>query len=362
MHARHLLVIGLFLAIASAGCLGGQARSEWAFEVTGLEKAYEQGKRGHGVTIAVLDTGINIGHPALQHLVDGQDANGELIAFRDFLGDRSGKANAYDEVGHGSHVAGIISARGSSFGDKLTNGGVDLLGASPGARLIVAKVCNEEQCDNSKIAAAIAWAADQGADIISLSLGGAGGLNQLQEAGFFEDAITREINDAIEEGIVVVAAAGNAGTEADDVAFPAVIQGVIAVGAITDGLRVATFSNHGDATANQCRDQFPLPPQGRCSPHQKPEIMAPGTDILSAWTGSLYVRASGTSQATPFVSAAIALMLEDGPAPSDREGVEQLKRVLRTTATPLDGQTRPHDNAAGYGLLQAHLAVQAYAG
>jgi serine protease AprX len=359
--ARCILVIGLLLAVSSAGCLGAEARSEWAFSSTGLDDAYDAGARGTGIRIAVLDTGINVDHPALTHLVDGSASNGELVAFRDFVGDRSGLASAYDDAGHGSHVAGIISARGSSFGDKLTNGGVDLLGASPGAVLIVAKVCSEDQCNNGQIASAIAWAVAQGADIISLSLGGPGGLSDLQQAGLFEDAITREINDAIDGGVVVIAAAGNEPPGANDVAFPGVIEGVISVGAMNEAGRVATFSVHGDGAANTCSERpLTLPGEGRCSPHQKPEIVAPGTDILSAWKGSLYVRASGTSQATPFVTAAVALMLEGKVDLNSRADVYEIKTILRTTSALLEGQQRPHDNGAGYGLLQADRAIEAY--
>ncbi len=363
MRVQPFLTIALLLAVAMSGCLGTQARSEWAYDVTQLDDAYAGGKRGSGVVVAVLDTGINVEHPSLSHLVDGNANNGELMGFRDYINNRNGIDKAYDDAGHGTHVAGIISARGSNFGDKLTNGGVDLLGGSPNVGLLIAKVCTKDDtCENSQIATAISWAADSGADIISLSLGGEGGLSQLQQVGIFQDEITREINEAIDQGIVVVSAAGNFGPESNDVAFPAVIQGVIAVGAINEDLRVASFSNHGDGEANTCTQRpFPLPSQGRCPPHQKPEVVAPGTEILSAWTGSLYVRASGTSQATPFVTSAVALMLE-GQDLRDRNDVVQVKSALRSTAQKVAGQTTPHDNAAGYGIVQAQAAIQAFGG
>ncbi len=359
---RPTLAVAVLVLTMTAGCLGTEARSEWAYNATQLDALYDQGLRGKGIIVAVLDTGLNVDHGSLAHLVDGNKDNGELLAFKDYVNNKDGVENAYDDTGHGSHVVGIMSARGTTFGDKLTNGGVDLLGASPNIQLLVARVCSEDAgCLESRIDDAIRWAVGQGADIISISLGGAGGLGPLSELGPLQDDITREINAAIDRGIVVIASAGNDGPEAGDVYFPAVIRGVIAVGAINDDLRVASFSNYGDASANRCNPGTVLVPQsGRCSPHQKPEIVAPGTEILSAWTGDSYVRASGTSQATPFVTSAVALMLEGKPALRDRADVDQVKSALKNSAKPVEGQARPHDNGAGYGLLQAKAALLAY--
>ncbi len=353
-----LLPFAVVLLVLSAGCLGTQARTNWAYDAVQFDDV--QGT-GLGVRVAVLDTGINVDHPALEHLVDGDKGNGELIAYRDFIANREGVSNAMDDIGHGSHVIGIMSAQGSSFGDKLTNGGVDLRGASPGIELLVARVCSEdESCDVNAIPRAVDWARNQGADIISLSLGGTGGFD-VGGIGVLRDEITRAIDGAIGAGIVVVASAGNNGMEQGDVAFPASIEDVIAVGAVNEDLRVASFSNRGDSQRNTCPNN-PLIGDGRCSPDQKPEIVAPGTDILSAWTSNSHVRASGTSQATPFVTSAVALMLEDKPELRNRADVEQIKQVLRNTARPLADQDRPHDDAAGYGLLQVRAALAAYQG
>ncbi len=359
---RPTLALALLVITMSAGCLGSEARSEWAYKTTQLDALYAEGLRGTGVVVAVLDTGVNVGHVSLKHLRDGNKDNGELIGFKDYINGKDGVENAYDDSGHGSHVVGIMSARGTSFGDKLTNGGVDLLGASPNIQLLVARVCSDDAgCAENRIDDAIRWAVGQGAGIISLSLGGPGSLGVLGEVGPFQDDITREINAAIDRGIVVIASAGNDGPEANDVAFPAVISGVIAVGAINGDLRVASFSNHGSSSANQCNQGSVLvPSSGRCAPNQKPEIVAPGTDVLSAWTGDSYVRASGTSQATPFVTSAIALLLEGKPALEDRSDVELVKKALKNSALAVEGQSRPHDDAAGYGILQAKAAVAAY--
>ncbi len=356
------------LTVAISGCVGGEKRTEWAFEVTQIDSVRADGLTGAGVIIAILDTGIDTRHPSLDHLVDGDETNGEIIAFRDFLGTAQGVSEAFDPDGHGSHVSGIISAKGSSFGDKLVNGGVDLYGAAPNVRLVVARVCDAkgETCDGNAIADAVDWAVNQhNAQIISLSLGGLLQKGLLEEFFGSQDpavqAMEEAVAGAVSRGVVVVAAAGNDGPDTDDVAFPASIPEVIAVGAMNDDGRVASFSNRGDADKNRC-NAAPILDQSRCAPDQKPEVVAPGTFILSAWSGDQYVRASGTSQATPFVAAVIALMLEDKPRLRNAAEVNQVKRVLMDTALELNGQDTPHDRAAGYGLVQAQSAVQAFGG
>jgi serine protease AprX len=280
------------------------------------------------------------------------------VAFRDFLGTAQGASAAFDDDGHGTHVAGIITARGASGLDKL--GGIDLKGGAPDALLISARVCSQDSCDASALAPAIKWAVAQGADVISLSLGGEFGLRDaLQERG-----IEQAVQAAIDSGVVVIASAGNKGPDNSDVESPANILEVIAVGAVDEDGRVAGFSSRGDDDGNPCRN-LPLPGvpsslTGRCHPHQKPELVAPGVGILSAWTGDSFVRADGTSQATPFVTAAVALILEGRPDLPDRAAVLHLKQVLVDTAQPVPGQAEPHDEAAGYGLLQAETALRAY--
>jgi len=182
-------------------------------------------------------------------------------------------------------------------------------------------------------------------------------------------AMQSAIDDAIAQGVVVIAAAGNAGPNDTDVSTPGDIPDVISVGAIQQDGTVWSNSSRGNDAANPCRpvppSPLPLPvplplPTSRCDPDKKPELVAPGVDILSAWAGDAYVRARGTSQATPFVTAAVALLLEGHAPLTSRDGVVALKRDLEATAAPIPGQVRPHDDAAGYGLLQAQAALDAY--
>ncbi|MHB1261572.1 MAG: S8 family serine peptidase [Thermoplasmatota archaeon] len=357
---RWVLAIAVFaLAPAFAGCFGADAgRTDWAYTMSQLEAANALGRTGKGIRIAMLDTGINVGHPSMDHLRDGDDSNGELKAFRDFLGTAQGASAAFDDDGHGTHVAGIITARGASSLDKL--GGIDLRGGAPDALLISARVCSQDSCDASTLPQAIQWSVAQGADIVSLSLGGEFGLRDALQERAIEDAVQA----AIDSGVVVIASAGNKGPDNADVESPASILEVISVGAVDEAGRVADFSSRGDDAGNPCRN-LPIPGApatltGRCPPNQKPELVAPGVGILSAWTDGTFVRADGTSQATPFVTAAVALILEGHGDLPNRAAVLHLKQVLVDTARPLDGQVQPHDEAAGYGLLQAADAVRAY--
>lgn len=357
------LLAVLAVAVLS-GCLGaGGGRTQWAYEETQLQALASQGRTGAGVTVAFLDTGINTNHPSMDHLKDGDRSDGELIAFRDFLGTAMGPASAFDDDGHGTHVAGILVAKGSTGLDKL--GGIDLRGGAPNVLLVSARVCSKDACDANVLPSAISWAVAQGADVISLSLGGRFGLRDVLQ----ENAIEAAVRTAVDSGVVVIASAGNGGPCPDntspdpDVQSPGSIPDVIAVGAVGRDGRVACFSTRGDDDGNTCRNLpilAPPPLGGRCYPDQKPELVAPGVGILSAWTKDLYVSADGTSQATPFVTAAVALMLEGKPDLAGRDDVERVKLVLVQTAQPVPGQTRPHDEAAGYGLLQAEAAVRAY--
>jgi subtilisin family serine protease len=362
MRLRLVLLAVLPLLPAFAGCLGtGSGRTEWAYDVTQLQDLAAAGRTGRGVTVAFLDTGINVQHPSMKHLRDGDQSNGELVAFRDFLGNANTVAAAFDDDGHGTHVAGILAARGGTSLDKL--GGIDLEGGAPGAKLVVARVCSHDACDATVLPAAINWAVSQGADVVSLSLGGQFGLPDAVTERNIESAV----QSAVDSGTVVLAAAGNGGPcapadkRSTDVESPADIEDVIAVGATDPDGHVACFSSRGDDAGHPCRNvALPGGLGGRCPPNQKPELVAPGVGIVSAWAGKEYRSADGTSQATPFVTAAVALILEGRPDLAGRSDVLRLKQALVQTAQPVAGQVRPHDPAAGYGLVQAAAALKAF--
>lgn len=210
---------------------------------------------GSGVKVAVLDTGVQANHP---------DLTGKVILQKDF----AYNDNVADDVaGHGTHVCGTIAA--------TTNNGIGVASLGFGTQIIAGKVLNNSGSGTlAKIANGITWAADNGAKVINMSLGGTSGSTALQNA----------VNYAWNKGVVVVAAAGNSNTTAAN--YPAYYTNAIAVAATDQNDARASFSNYGSWV----------------------DIAAPGVDVGSTYINSQYVYMSGTSMASPHVSALAALV------------------------------------------------------
>ncbi|MEA3203919.1 MAG: serine protease AprX [Thermoplasmata archaeon] len=326
MRSAAALALALLLSGCSLPGITGPARTAWAFDATGLEALHGRGLDGHGVTVAIVDTGIDPSHPEF--------AGTHLVAWADLA---NGRADPYDADGHGSHVAALVAGQSP------------LRGGAPGVGLIAVQVfAGDGTASDQRVADGISFAVEHGADIIGLSLGG----------GTFPILGTASENAAqaaVGKGVLVVAAAGNDGPNDQDVRSPASAKGVIAVGAVDAALKVAAFSSRG-SDASPIVSGLGLP---RRAPDQKPEVVAPGDAILSAWRDHGYAAASGTSMAVPFVVSALALLLQAHPGvrPHDEAGVETVKGWLAESAAPVAGAQRPHDPAAGYGLLQATRLV-----
>ena len=296
---------------------------------------------GAGVDVCIVDTGIDLQHPDLAHV--------ELSGWMDFINDRS---DPYDDQGHGTAMAGILVAKNL------------LRGIAPNVNLHIAKAIEKTGSGtDTDIAAAVDWCADNGVDIISLSLGGGQGIDFI----FIEtDELEGAVNRAIDQGIFVVAAAGNDGGSDDDgdVASPGSENDVICVGAIdTDG---SIWGN--SSVGSNGASIFPLRPFGRLDPDKKPELVAPGEKlaILNAQidgTNSLYAWGSGTSGATVWVSGAIAHLLEhrpdlahNGSSGGTRDTVDNVKEWIQNSVVPQDGQAE-HDDYYGYGRLSVDALI-----
>ncbi|WP_410809350.1 S8 family peptidase [Micromonospora sp. 067-2] len=264
----------------------------------GAPAAWQAGFDGTGVTVGVLDTGIDASHP---------DFAGHLTEVRDFTGGN----DPGDSVGHGTHVASTIVGSGAASGGRYR-------GVAPGAKLLVGKVCATTECQDSDIITGMQWLAPQ-ARVVNLSVGGtdAPGLDPLETA--IQDLSHRY-------GTLFVVAAGNEG-KPKSVSSPATADDALAVAAVDADDQRAYFSSRGPRLGDN---------------HIKPEISAPGVDIVAAAPGGGYASMSGTSMATPHVAGTAAILAGQHP---DWAG-PQLKAALMDSAKP-GGEDSLYEQGAG---------------
>ncbi len=296
---------------------------QWGLDRIGAPSAWAVA-RGAGQVVAVIDSGIDLGHP---DLVDRlfRDADGNVIG-RDIV---DGDDTPQDDLGHGTMVAGVIAA--------TEGNGIGVAGVAPDAAIMPVRVLDEEGSGTSRdVDAGIRWAVDNGATVVNLSLESAIGLPGQDLVNV--SAPTAAVQYAWDNGVVVVAAAGNSGSPFTD--YPS-SSPVVLVGATDRDDERADFSDTG-------RDDL---------------LMAPGVDIVSTWCrpeGSEtcdpqthnYGIADGTSFAAPQVAGALAVLRSlglDAPA-----AVERLRSTTRDIGAP------GPDRETGQGLID--LAVAASAG
>ncbi len=260
---------------------------------------------GNGVIVAVLDTGARTSH---------LDLKNRIAQCKDFSkgGIRNGCS---DSNGHGTHTAGTIAADAGADGKGI-------YGVAPQARLFTYKVCSNF-CWSDDIAAAIIHATDQGANIISMSLGGSS-LAQIEK-----DAI----DYAVAHDVLVIAAAGNSGPGYDTIEYPGAYQKVVAVAALDSSLAVASFSSRGVNDGDLLIEE------------REVEIALPGVNVESTWNDGGYKIISGTSMATPHASG-LAAKFWQGNAADTRLWLQT--HALDITAGSL--ATVGDDPASGFGM------------
>ncbi|MEX0851555.1 MAG: S8 family serine peptidase [Gaiellaceae bacterium] len=292
-----------------------RSSEQWGLVNAGFGAAWTAGFDGTGVRIAILDTGVTATHEDLAGRVDTVNGND----FVDTIGNNTGTE---DPHGHGTHVAGIAAASDNGLGG---------LGGAPGATIVPVRVLGANGSGfTSDVVDGILWAADPtkgNADVISLSLGGAHCSSSEQIAVDYAEA----------QGAVVVAAAGNGNSNVP--IFPAGFEGeVIAVGSTTWSNTKSSFSNWGTPFV---------------------DLGAPGSSILSTYKPgpNTYTTMDGTSMAAPYVSAAVALVLQHCPAiangPANGSSVaDKVLNRLRSTASPVIA-------GMGASLVQAGGATSA---
>jgi type VII secretion-associated serine protease mycosin len=263
---------------------------------------------GSGITVAVVDTGVDLDHPDLQaNLVPGQT----------FV---PGTSSPDDDQGHGSHVAGIVAGVGN-------NGGI--IGVAPRARIMPVKVLDSQGLGSTfGVANGIRWAADQGARIINMSFGGVSNSSTVGDA----------VNYAYNKGALLVAAGGNCGDTSyflngcvfqDQPVYPAALTNVIAVASTDVNDNQSSFSNQGNYI----------------------EVAAPGSSIYSTYEAGGYLTISGTSQATPHVSGLAALIWSKNTSLTNA----QVRTQIRNTAQDLGAVG--WDIQFGYGRINAIAAL-----
>ncbi|RDI71472.1 S8 family serine peptidase [Halopelagius longus] len=276
----------------------------WGVDRVDAEKVADA-TTGSGSHVAVIDTGIDNDHPDLAENL------GEGVAFtvgKDWRNDSSTDPSDWnDGNGHGTHAAGIAAA---------VSNGEGVVGVASGATLHAVKVLEDDGSGTySDVAAGIEYVADNGWDVGSLSLGGT-------LSSTIEDAC----NYAANNGVLLVAAAGNEGADVAQTA-PAAYDSVVAVSATADDDSVPEWSNYGDEI----------------------ELAAPGVEITSTYSDGRYAVLSGTSMACPHVAGAAGLLMAAGHSNADA------RTRLRDTAE--DAGRTGHDVRYGYGILDVEAAV-----
>ena len=289
--------------------LDAQQKVGWEITAFDLPSAWKL-TRGEGVVIAVVDTGCDLNHSDLKpNLLEGIN----LV--------KPGTPPE-DDNGHGTHVTGTLVA---------ANNGIGIVGICPGAKAMPVKVLDSKGNGNMLVVAdGIRWAADHGANFISMSLGSPAKIQQVRKA----------IQYACQKGVVTFCAAGNAGNT-EEVFYPANYPETIAIGAIDENFKRAEFSNTG----------------------RNLDFMAPGVDIFSTFPKNWYSTLSGTSMACPFAVGVAALLLsyvKAGHLHLKLETVDDYRDQFRKYTIPLTDEHYSNPQFyRGFGIIDPRLMLEA---
>ena len=315
-----VLAAGLMLSSAPAGAAPGPPEApEWWFDSWNVPALWASGADGRGITVAVIDTGVQATVPEL---------SGRVLAGADLIGNGSDGRTDFDSdpFSHGTAMASLIVA---------SRGYGNIEGTAPGARVLpiavpLRGVVRTGTPTPNATSVAVRYAADHGARIISMSLGGF--VFQGEEDQPCPAALQASILYAIKKGAVVVAAAGNSGQDGSPVEEPGVCLGVVSVGAVDSTMTVTGFSSR----------------------HPYLTVAAPGDSIptLSKVAGRAFI-GGGTSQATAITSAALALVWSRFPSETNEQVVSRL------LASVTDRGPKGNDDQYGLGVINPSAAIAA---
>ncbi len=275
-------------------------RYQWNLPQIETEAGWNVSKGSTDVIVAVVDTGVDLNHSDLRdHLISGYNAI-------------QPGARPADDVGHGTHVAGVIGA--------LVNNNLGVAGMSWYNRVMPVKVLDSSGAGSTyAVAQGIIWATDHGAKVINMSLG------NYADAQFLHEAIKY----AYDRDVVLIAASGNDNTNRPG--YPAAYPEVLGVAAVDARKQKAAFSNYGDYIG----------------------VAAPGVNIASTYPNNQYAALSGTSMASPHVTALAALIRSVNPKLKNTE----VYRIIRQTAMDLGPAGK--DQYFGHGLIDVASALRA---
>ncbi|KEO84671.1 S8 family serine peptidase [Tumebacillus flagellatus] len=273
--------------------------SQWHLPKIQAPQAWDITQGTTSRTIAIIDTGVDLNHA---------DLKSKLVAGYNYV---SLNTNPMDDHGHGTHCAGIAAA--------LTNNSTNTAGVDWNAKIMPVKVLNSAGSGyDSDITSGIRWAADHGANVISMSLGG----------GTFSQAQQDAINYAYGKGVIIVAAAGNSNSTTKS--YPAAYANVVAVASTTETDARSSFSNYGSWV----------------------HVAAPGSNILSLKLGGGTTTMSGTSMATPVVAGLMSLTWSKNLAYSNASVISRVE----TTSDAISGT----GTYWKYGRVNAYKAVNGF--
>lgn len=313
-----LVTVGLGLLLVGAAATPARADTirskQWYLDAMGAEKIWSI-STGEGVTVAVVDSGVDAANP---------DLLGRVLPGKDLAPGESGDERT-DPDGHGTGMAGLIAGTGES------GGGDGAFGLAPGAKIFPVRVPTSDEAKNEADSwaqfneytpRAIRAAADANIKIINISMGAANGSERMTDA----------VKYALGKGALIFAATGNKGETGNKVDYPARTPGVVGVGGLAKNLQRTPSSTSGPEV----------------------DLSAPGDDMVHACGGKTALcRTSGTSDATALASATAALIWSVHP---DWTNNQVLRVMLNTVGAPTDGAER--NNSIGYGAVRPLRALK----
>ncbi|MEU5718827.1 type VII secretion-associated serine protease mycosin [Streptomyces sp. NPDC020403] len=315
---RRVIYPALLVGVVLAGSLPATAHADsvrsnqWHLTVMKAEEMWET-STGKGVTVAVIDSGVDTSNADLQ---------GQILEGKDFATNESGDEHT-DIGGHGTGMAALIAGTGDS------GGGDGAFGLAPGVKILPIRVPDKAanleadiQQFNTKVPAAIRYAADNGAKVINISLVTSQGSQQLTDAVAY----------ALDKGSLIFAGVGNDAERANGVKYPAATPGAVGVGAVSKDLRKTGESQWGPQV----------------------DLSAPGEEMIYACTEkSGLCKGHGTSAATALVSASAALIWSKYPEWTNNQ---VLRVLLNTAGGAVNGEERT--DYIGYGIVRPRIALK----